>query len=875
MEFSHSSSSGPSNPNNKRSATGDISPINNKKTNAFISEANNGNSVTPNEDLCNGDARERHTSSYYPSHIQEHLVRSSVYWRWYEKEGKKLDQDLLKAVTEDRTKRRATGPNKSRKIDLSLLANVLWSLLSFLYLPQRKRKSMCTALVQCLFQVLVVKHPEYFTQILLEESTKYLRSQVFLAYKFQRTIDMHATGGLNYESCNSIRSGVEELAKGKQGIIPCGTTISRSAKELEKHAAEEHGLAIQTSMTQHGLVFSFEINNVIRQIVKQFGLEEYTRTGSSAKPVMLTYTLDGAQLTNELGHLTGGIKIVDPRAIDPSTGIPIAISGKFQSRDLCFVLQLAFMKDSKSAYKDCFADFFTTFNNGKLVIPATDMEPELSNFEVNSCQDLSSGWKSTKLGGGCKTTNLFCCYCMVARGTECRYKMNHDRCDLCTRLGNERCFCHDVSDEGVLEGTKKRLAEYIEEALDDGYQRLDFIQKNTQMLFDENVTDKENMTNHIDYEPVSADDRKRFLNMMNLEIRIRFKGRDLADKGRRMIALPMDEKRVALKELAICEASINIARKTVTRHEQARSLAVALAAEKLIPCILHMKMRVCEKIFHCLVNDALDRYGDSSVDSKKRKSCAEKVEKCMQKTVFGNEPRGRVSQWKFRWVKPGNVFMDKASFSGAMATKLCEGLKSLSDMLFANEMDQESMSVEQGLVNRQSNEDKRLLWHKFADIVVPMWELIEQHDDYTDLQINELHKLTNKFVSIWIDLTGSEHMTNYIHILGSGHLTYFASCYRNLYCFSQQGWESLNQLLKHYYFNNTNHGGSSGNGGKDVSGIYSNATESGDHCRPLMRLCQRSMMWKLGYGDAYFENKHYKKSTDEETEDVNLEFGIL
>jgi hypothetical protein len=64
---------------------------------------------------------------------------------------------------------------------------------------------------------------------------------------------------------------------------------------------------------------------------------------------------------------------------------------------------------------------------------------------------------------------------------------------------------------------------------------------------------------------------------------------------------------------------------------------------------------------------------------------------------------------------------------------------------------------------------------------------------------------------------------------------------------------SLNQLIKHYYFNNTSHGGSAGNGGQNSVGQYVNGTISGDHCRPLMRLCQRSMMWKLGLGDAYFQ----------------------
>jgi hypothetical protein len=66
----------------------------------------------------------------------------------------------------------------------------------------------------------------------------------------------------------------------------------------------------------------------------------------------------------------------------------------------------------------------------------------------------------------------------------------------------------------------------------------------------------------------------------------------------------------------------------------------------------------------------------------------------------------------------------------------------------------------------------------------------------------------------------------------------------------------LNQLLKHFYFNNTNHGGAAGNGGKNSVGLYTNGVISGNHCRPLMLLCQRSVMWKLGIGDAFFEDLH-------------------
>jgi hypothetical protein len=136
-----------------------------------------------------------------------------------------------------------------------------------------------------------------------------------------------------------------------------------------------------------------------------------------------------------------------------------------------------------------------------------------------------------------------------------------------------------------------------------------------------------------------------------------------------------------------------------------------------------------------------------------------------------------------------------------------------------------------------------------------MWKLIEQHNDFTETQIFNLHKRCNTFICQWVDLYGATHMTNYIHIIGSGHLPYFAKKYGNLYQFSQQGWEALNQMIKHYYFNNTNHGGSLGNGGKDQNGKFRNKVISGEHCLPLMRLCQRKLMWILGLGDAYFLNK--------------------
>lgn len=49
-------------------------------------------------------------------------------------------------------------------------------------------------------------------------------------------------------------------------------------------------------------------------------LEQCARTGSINKPVMLLWTMDSAQVTNVLGHVAIGVKIVDPRDLDPVTG---------------------------------------------------------------------------------------------------------------------------------------------------------------------------------------------------------------------------------------------------------------------------------------------------------------------------------------------------------------------------------------------------------------------------------------------------------------------------------------------------------------------------------------------------------------------------
>jgi hypothetical protein len=300
----------------KRPVLADILPATRMRTNAHLAEVKAGqwNEVTPPHNLFHNGY---YNPSYTPMQIQEHLVRSSVDWQWKQKEGVKLDRALFKTINDDIAKKKSTG-KKSDGIDCNNLGNLIWLFLNFVF-PQRKGKSKARALVGGISSFLLKEYPDYFQDVMLDANQKFARDNVTKAYKIQQTIDTQPTGGLNLSSIDSIRKGVEELPKSKQGMIPSSSTVANAAKQLEMHAVLEDGFSIQQTDTVHGPVYCFDIHNLIRKVCKAFHLEQYAMTGSQAAPVKTTYTMDGAQLTNDLGHVTGGIKVVDERAIDSLT----------------------------------------------------------------------------------------------------------------------------------------------------------------------------------------------------------------------------------------------------------------------------------------------------------------------------------------------------------------------------------------------------------------------------------------------------------------------------------------------------------------------------------------------------------------------------
>ena len=201
-------------------------------------------------------------------------------------------------------------------------------------------------------------------------------------------------------------------------------------------------------------------------------------------------------------------------------------------------------------------------------------------------------------------------------------------------------------------------------------------------------------------------------------------------------------------------------------------------------------------------------------------------------------------EWNFplKTNEGGGVTLEPRNMTGGHARKCVKGLKSLATVIFHPSLDESSKNPQH---TRTKNSNLLYKWHYMADAFEQLMEAMDRKEDFTDDQIDDFHVLCNTFFDLYVDIFKGEGITNYLHIIGSGHLVYYLLKYRNLYKFCQQGWEALNQLLKQFYFNNTNHGGCQGNS--------KSAMVVGEHCKPLIRLCQRRIMWLLGLGQQFFE----------------------
>ena len=82
-----------------------------------------------------------------------------------------------------------------------------------------------------------------------------------------------------------------------------------------------------------------------------------------------------------------------------------------------------------------------------------------------------------------------------------------------------------------------------------------------------------------------------------------------------------------------------------------------------------------------------------------------------------------------------------------------------------------------------------------------LMEIMRKKDgDYQKEELRLFVEHADEFFQLWVELYGRKGVTNYIHMIGSGHFEEYMAKWGNLNKYSQQGWEALNALIKLFFF---------------------------------------------------------------------------
>ena len=149
-------------------------------------------------------------------------------------------------------------------------------------------------------------------------------------------------------------------------------------------------------------------------------------------------------------------------------------------------------------------------------------------------------------------------------------------------------------------------------------------------------------------------------------------------------------------------------------------------------------------------------------------------------------------------------------------------------------------------------------------------QLLESKNVFGFDDVCKFQLVCDLFADDYISLTGRDGMTNYFHFMVAGHFSYFLLKHKNLYKYSQQGWERINGKANQLYFHNTQKGGGRGGSSKLL---------------PILLTFCRELLWRFKFGDELFNKekteleyakipKHYSPTDDDVNDLADLISGI-
>ena len=654
----------------------------------------------------------------------------------------------------------------------------------------------------------------------VEHVRKWFRKNVMSAFNVLEAMDLSG-GQLSYTGLEVLRWIESKGRKYFRGFLPSTAEIQRMAKRVE--AIGQTIAPFRCYNTEHGEAFDFELVPLTNTLMSAFKLDEVAKE----RAVTIGVGFDGAKLNKGKTHVSAGLKITDPAAISPYTRTPMGVRldpdaqitdgpVSVQSANNCFPVSMRIMAEKSDTVNE-FEELYRVMEEASLSMEEMAQPPEdagpnphfpgLKKFRMSADADAVGHQKATKRGGACKSKEFFCPYCCCT-SSEVNVP-NDERCSTwCQEIhaedDNWACYHHEMTQD----------EEYLSKIETD----IDIIKN---LLGDIICTDGKL---HLGNPDVKTDSKSIFFEPPDVQERTTFI-RDLAgDLAMRHLPTTgsMEQQRQRLIEMLENEKELILLEKRLTHATRAEEALYYLF--RAIPCILHLEMRVGIKLLEQLfLEGETNAYegkifghirGD--VGNTRFQKYVETTETIVNKQILGTEMSP--SQWRYPLSENGKETTSLKT-NNRITRKLVKGMDELI-----------SLSV--------VDNERQVFWRSAVESHSRAMEIVRKKEDFTDDDIREYQQEADLFFTTWMKLWGRDGCTNYIHMVGCGHIAQFMYRWRNLYRHSQQGWEAMNGQLTNFFFRRTQHGGHSGGRG---AGRVAKTT-----IKPIARWLQRRLVILTG-----------------------------
>jgi hypothetical protein len=389
------------------------------------------------------------------------------------------------------------------------------------------------------------------------------------------------------------------------------------------------------------------------------------------------------------------------------------------------------------------------------------------------------------------------CHCCACTSEEVILP-NKVKCSRCIETGRQNCYHWDVGDEAcmirlqgeleVLKGVYPYLAD--NSVLTRLKIRLDELQVNK-------LTDKTNIM----FVPRNRGDKQHFGEA--------FLNHDLQQLGLSIVGT-LETRRARLRSVLEHFYSSDVMGRTINASKYPGAF---ITIRQAIPCQLHLENRCGEKIIKMLL---LEAYNRENITTAEQGQLILDFEAIVNTSVLGT-PR-RKAHWRMNTGrdKDNRVVIGDQSMPNTHVRKFLDHFEELAELCIVDE-------------------ERLAKWNDVISLWINLMEFARKRSDFTEQDVLDFQDLADDFFELWIELKHLDGLGNYFHMIGAGHLAFYLREWGNLFRYSQQGWESMNALIKSFFYRRTQRGG---HGGKN--------DEFNSKMAPIARWLQRKLYFLSG-----------------------------